>query len=234
MKQQWQRLAAKLDARNQRERALIFVMVLVIFGSLLNALWIDPLLARKKKATQEVAAQQEQLQGLRGQIQAISSGGLPDPDAPTRVRLAGLEQKLAQSQSALQAMQHSLVPPGRMARLLEDVLTQNRGLKLVSLRTLPVSGVLDAPENTPVQPGATGQAKKEAEPKLAGPAIYKHGVEIAVSGNYAELTQYLDTLENLPWRMFWGKAEMRVEDYPRVTLTITLYTLSMDKTWLSV
>lgn len=233
MKQQWQRLAAKLDARNQRERALIFVMVLVIFASLLNALWLDPLLARKKKATQEIAAQQEQLQVLHGQIQAITSGGLPDPDAPTRVRLAGLEQKLAQSQSALQEMQHSLVPPGRMARLLEDVLTQNRNLKLVSLRTLPVSGVLDMPASTPAQPAA-GQVKTEAEPKQLGPAIYKHGVEIAVSGNYAELTQYLDTLENLPWRMFWGKAEMRVEEYPRVTLTITLYTLSMDKTWLSV
>jgi MSHA biogenesis protein MshJ len=34
--------------------------------------------------------------------------------------------------------------------------------------------------------------------------------------------------------MFWGKAEMRIEAYPRITLTITLYTLSMDKTWLSV
>lgn len=233
MKQQWQRLAAKLDARNQRERALIFVMALIIFASLLNALWLDPLLARKKKATQEVAAQQEQLQGLRGQIQAIASGGLPDPDAPTRVRLAGLEQKLAQSQSALQEMQHSLVSPGRMARLLEDVLTQNRSLKLVSLKTLPVSGVLDTPASAPAQPAA-GQARTEAEPRQLGPAIYKHGVEIAVSGNYAELTQYLDTLENLPWRMFWGKAEMRVEEYPRVTLTITLYTLSMDKTWLSV
>lgn len=231
MKQQWQRLAAKLDARNQRERALIFVMVLVIFGSLLNALWIDPLLARKKKATQEAATQQEQLQGLRGQIQAIASGGLPDPDAPTRVRLAGLEQKLAQSQTALQEMQHSLVPPGRMARLLEDVLMQNRSLKLVSLRTLPASDVLEPPSKPP----QTGQAKAEAEqPRLAGPAIYKHGVEIAVSGSYAELTQYLDTLENLPWRMFWGKAEMRVEEYPRVTLMITLYTLSMDKTWLSI
>lgn len=230
MKQQWQRLAAKLDARNQRERALIFVMVLVIFGSLLNALWIDPLLARKKKATQDVAAQQEQLQGLRGQIQAIVSGGLPDPDAPTRVRLAALEQKLAQSRTALQEMQHSLVAPGRMARLLEDVLTQNRSLKLVSLKTLPASDVLEPP---PMPPQA-GTAKAEAEPRPAGPAIYKHGVEIAVSGNYAELTQYLDTLENLPWRMFWGKAEMRVEEYPRVTLTITLYTLSMDKTWLSI
>jgi MSHA biogenesis protein MshJ len=59
-------------------------------------------------------------------------------------------------------------------------------------------------------------------------------VEITVAGSYADLTLYLDALEKLSWQMYWGKAEMRVEEYPRVTLTITLYTLSMEKTWLSV
>jgi MSHA biogenesis protein MshJ len=231
MKKEWQRLAAKLDTRNQRERALIFFMVIVVVGSLVNALWIDPLLARKKKAMQEVMSQQEQMQALSSEIQVVMRGGKPDPDAPFRVQLAGLEQKLSQSRAALQEVQQNLVPPDKMARLLEDVLTQNRKLKLVSLKTLPVSDVLDMSGGVSNQPQA-GQSKDEL--KSAAPAIYKHGVEISVSGNYAELTYYLDTLEKLPWRMFWGKAEMHVEEYPRVTLTITLYTLSMDKTWLNV
>jgi MSHA biogenesis protein MshJ len=233
VKQQWQRLAAKLDTRNPRERALISVMVLVVVASLLNMLILDPMLAKKKKAMQEVATQQEQLQTLRSQIQVTMSGGKVDPDAPTRVLLAGLEQKLAQSHGALQGVQQSLVPPDKMGHLLEDVLTQNRGLKLVSLKTLPASNVLDVPASAPATTQAT-QGKAAEAPLASGPAIYKHGVEIAVSGSYAELTQYLDSLEKLPWRMIWGQAEMRVEAYPRITLTITLYTLSMDKTWLSV
>lgn len=233
MKQQWQRLAAKLDTRNPRERALIFVMALVVAASLLNTLMLDPVLAKKKKALQEVAAQQEQLQTLHNQIQVTMSGGKIDPDAPTRIQLAGLEQKLAQSHSALQSVQQSLVPPDKMAHLLGDVLTQNVGLKLVSLKTLPVGSVLDAPANVPVTKQAAQEKVAEA-PAVTGPAIYKHGVEITVSGSYAELTHYLDTLEKLPWQMYWGKAELRVEEHPRITLTITLYTLSMDKIWLSV
>lgn len=233
MKQQWQRLAAKLDARNQRERALIFVMVLIVVASLLNTLMLNPLLQKKKKALQEVATQQDQLKTLQSQIQTTMAGGKIDLDAPTRIQLAGLEQKLAQSRAALQSVQQSLVPPDKMGHLLEDVLTQNRGLKLISLKTLPVSNVLEVPESVPAATPAS-QTKTAEPPQPAGPAIYKHGVEIAVSGSYAELTQYLDALEKLPWRMIWGKAEMRVEDYPRITLTITLYTLSMDKTWLSV
>lgn len=233
MKKYWHTFAVKIDSRNQRERALIFVMALVVVAALLNAVLVDPLLANKKRLTQEVAQQQTQLQDVRGQIQAIITSGRSDPDAPARARLADLEQKRAQAATTLQGVQQSLVPADSMARLLEDVLAQNHNLKLIALKTLPTSGVLDAPESKPVagQPAAT---KPEELANPVGPSIYKHGVEITVAGSYADLTLYLDALEKLSWQMYWGKAEMRVEEYPRVTLTITLYTLSMEKTWLSV
>ena len=70
---------------------------------------------------------------------------------------------------------------------------------------------------------------------MAGsPLVYKHGVELVVKGSYADLTQYLMRLEGLPWQMFWGKAELKVEEYPKATLTLTLFTLSLDKTWLRI
>lgn len=227
MRQYWERYAAQLNARNARERALIFIMVLAVVWSLLSALLFDPLMTKKKRLTLDRSQQQTQLQQLQVQIETILHGGRVDPDAATRVRLAVLNQKLEQSRAALQSVQQNLVPPEKMARLLEDMLTQNRHLKLVSLKTLPVSGVLEAPSDA-------APASTEKKVPAAGPAIYKHGVEIAVSGSYAELTQYLDTMEKLPWQMIWGKAEMRVVEYPVVTLTITLYTLSMDKTWMAI
>lgn len=226
MKQYWEHYSALLDARNPRERALIFFMALAVVWSLFSVLLLDPLVVKKKRLNQDASQQQLQVQELRAQIETALSAGRVDPDAATRVRMAALNQKLEQSRAALQSVQQSLVPPDKMARLLEDVLTQNRHLKLASLKSLPVSGILDEDPD---------MAKPQAEEKKqVGPAIYKHGVEITVSGSYAELTQYLDTMEKLPWRMIWGKAEMRVEEYPLVTLTITLYTLSMDRTWMAI
>ncbi len=64
--------------------------------------------------------------------------------------------------------------------------------------------------------------------------MYKHGVQITVRGSYADLVQYLTALEKLPTRMFWGTAKMKVVQHPTVELTLTLYTLSLDKTWLQV
>ena len=53
-------------------------------------------------------------------------------------------------------------------------------------------------------------------------------------GGYADLTQYLQMLEKLPTQMFWGMADLNVVKYPQAELTLTLYTLSLDKTWLQV
>lgn len=230
MKQYWQRLAGKMDSRNQRERALIFIMTIVVFSVLGQTLFFDSLTAKMKRLTLEVKQQREQLTETSTKIQVAQSGGLVDPDAPTRARQADVEQKLAKAATELQSTQQSLVAPDKMARLLEDMLTQNRALTLVSLKTLPVSGLLEQPKAKP----APGQAAAAEPADQAGPAIYKHGVEITVAGSYAALTQYLESLEKLPWHMFWGKVEMRAAEYPRVTLTITVYTLSMDRTWLAI
>jgi MSHA biogenesis protein MshJ len=46
--------------------------------------------------------------------------------------------------------------------------------------------------------------------------------------------QYLTELEKMPTQMFWGEAGLSVEKYPNAVLTLTLYTLSLDKAWLTV
>lgn len=230
MKQYWQRLAGKMDRRNQRERALIFIMAIVVLLALINAVFFNPLQAKTKRLSQENGQQKSQLAEIASKIQVVERGGVSDPDAPTRARQAEVEQKLAKAATELQSTQQSLVAPDKMARLLEDMLTQNRALTLVSLKTLPVGGLLEQPNAKP----APGQAAPAEPAGQAGPAIYKHGVELTVAGSYASLTQYLESLEKLPWHMFWGKVEMQAVEYPRVTLTITVYTLSMDKTWLAI
>ena len=53
-------------------------------------------------------------------------------------------------------------------------------------------------------------------------------------GRYLDLLGYLGELEDLPAQMFWGGAKLNVVHYPEAELTLTLYTLSLDKTWLVV
>ncbi|HEX5364876.1 MAG TPA: agglutinin biogenesis protein, partial [Gallionella sp.] len=64
--------------------------------------------------------------------------------------------------------------------------------------------------------------------------IFRHAVQITVRGSYLELLNYLAALEKLPTQMLWGEVKFAVERHPDAVLTVTLSTLSMDKTWLSV
>jgi MSHA biogenesis protein MshJ len=121
-----------------------------------------------------------------------------------------------------------------MPTLLQDVLRQHHGLQLVELRTLPATSLVErtAKDDKPAKPGelpavdAGGQGGERN--------LYKHGFELTVRGSYPDFVQYLEQLERLPMRMYWGKVTMNADDYPKVTLTVTIYTLSLDKAWLAI
>lgn len=234
MKRYWQILSDKIGALSLRDRGLIFVMAAAVAGTLISTILLGPLFARQTLLLQEIKRKESQIAAIQAQMQSlvVSRGG--DPNAPLRARIAELQQKLAAMNATVEERQKSLVPPHEMAALLEDILGRNRKLQLVSLRTLPVVSLWEEREaKVRAEAGPERSAGRGAAPQKEG-WIYKHGVEITVQGGYLDLLQYLSSLESLPRQMFWSQASLKVGDHLAATLTLTLYTLSLDKTWLSV
>jgi MSHA biogenesis protein MshJ len=64
--------------------------------------------------------------------------------------------------------------------------------------------------------------------------IYRHGVEIGVRGEYADLLLYLKALEAMQGQLFWGDARLSVDIYPNSILTLSVYTLSLDPKWMKL
>lgn len=226
MKQHWIKLAGRLDAMNLRERTLIFLMAAAVLAALANSLLLDPLRQKESRLSQQLKQDQDSIAAIHIQVQNLAQGRGNDPAAVNRNRRKTLQQEIGQADEALKAMRKSLVQPERMTALLEDILQREGQLQLVSLKTLPVSNVLDGA-------AAKDKSGQEAKKEIAG-QVYKHGVELVVRGSYVDLQHYLARLEGLPWQMFWGQAELKAEEYPQSVLTLTLYTLSLDKTWLNI
>jgi MSHA biogenesis protein MshJ len=217
------KVVAKLDGMSLRERALIFFAAAFLVVSFIESAILDPLLAKQKNISAQVVQQQEKMKDVQAQIAALLQAKQADANSPQRERIRVLRQQIAEGDAYLKDRRDKLVPPEKMAQLLEQVLNRNDRLKLVELNTLPVSLLIEPSPDAPVVP-STGLEKQ----------IYKHGVKITVRGSYADLLQYLTALEKLPTQMFWGVAKMDVVQHPTVELTLTLYTLSLDKTWLQV
>ena len=243
MKQYWQKFAAKIDALTLRERVIIFAMLAIAVISLINNAVLDAQFAKQKQLSEQVKGQQLQTYQIQSDIRQAIQGKI-DPDAPNRARLTGLKRQSEQMQTALLEMQKGLVAPDKMAILLEDILKHNARLQLLSLKTLPVTGLHEkeqpegAQKQDNKQPGAMPAPAKPAASTLpaagAVATVYKHGVEIVVQGEYLDMLRYMADLEAMPWQLFWGKAKLAVEEYPKATLTLTLYTLSLDKKWLNL
>ncbi|MDD4911373.1 MAG: agglutinin biogenesis protein [Sideroxydans sp.] len=225
MKSKWATMVSKVDAMSIRERVLIFAALAFGLVSVINTFLLDPLLAEQRSMSSKMQQQQEKMKEIQAQLDGLLEAKRADEFAPQRQRILEIKDGLARGDVYLKETQDKLVSPDRMAHLLEQVLGKNIHLQLVGLETLPVSLLIEpAVTDDKVVEVVDGQDRQ----------IYKHGVRMTVRGSYVDILQYLNALEALPTQMFWGMATMKVVQYPNAELTLTLYTLSLDKTWLQV
>lgn len=225
MKATWQKYAAPFDAMSRRERALICAAVLGGIAFVGLNFFIEPALKRASLAERGIAEQRSLLSGTQAQIAAVQ-GQTQDPDRIARGELAELKRQLGEVKARFSALERELVPPQNVVALLDDLIGRQRGLRLLSLRTLPVTPLLETRQSAAVGADA---------PLAAGSdGLFKHGVEIRVEGSYQELSTYLAQLEKSPLKLLWSGVALSAENHPRLVLTLTVYTLSLDRTWLIV
>jgi len=226
MNETWQKAMTRFDALKPRERAMVFAAGAVVIGWLAFTMAIDNELTRYKRLSTELSRQQTTLAQLQNQTAELMRSAAQDPNVAGRARITELKAQLAQFDAELRGVQQGLVPPTRMTRVLEDVLTRNSRVHLVKLKTLPVTALVDREEKIePVRAAAQGGADR---------LVYKHGIELTLEGGYLDLLDYLTRLEKLQWQMFWARTRIDASQYPRVQMTVTLYTLSLDEAWLVV
>jgi len=216
-----QRYADRLDAMSLRERVLIFLAVAVVIVAIADSALFEPILLRQKMNSQRIQQQDDEVRTMRVQVQAYAQARTGDSASAKRQRLEKRKLELAALDRELAAGQSALVPPERMAKMLSEIVKRNPDIELVSLRTLAATGLTQS--LTAILGSAPG-----------GLAMYRHGIEIVVSGSYLKMLDYIGQLERLPAKIAWGNMELQAGAYPAVTLKITLYTFSPEKSWLLI
>jgi MSHA biogenesis protein MshJ len=208
----------RIDALSLRERSMIFFAICVIIVAfVLNGL-LDPSFARQKGYANALAQQQQEISALQLQYGALMQARAKDAKGLDRQDYAAAKQKLAELEKSLQERQQEMVRSDRMAALLTDLLKSNRNLEIQAMRSLAAS---------PVAGDAAGGTQ-------ASPAMYRHGVEMTIAGQYLDLLDYLAAIEKLPVKIFWGGMNIDAAHYPRNVLKLTVYTLSPEKAWLQI
>ncbi|MEO8065095.1 MAG: hypothetical protein ABI821_20375 [Pseudomonadota bacterium] len=199
----------RFEALSLRERAMVVLAVLALLIAGWDNLLMDPLRVRRGALEAELAS--------ASSIGINQNADVSDPRQLSIARAGELQTQLQNIDAQLAHSASGFVASGRMIEVLHDMLDHQGRLALVSIRNLPVTGLIaPADEKAPPQPP------------------YIHSVEIVVDGEYADILEYLAALEALPWRFRWTSLDLSTEGYPRNRVRIELSTLSLDSTWLGV
>ncbi len=221
MRKYWLKISGKIDSMTLRERCIVFVAAAGVIIFAVFYLFLNPTYAKQKATLATMSQNRDMLAGVEAEIAQTMLAHTVDPDAADRARLQQVKIEAQALSSALMAMQQGMVPPERMTGLLERILRAHRSLRVTSLRTLPE----DAPAAAVPKPGEAA-----APPQL----LHRHGVELILQGSYPDMVAYMAALEGMQGQIFWGSSAIKVDTHPNASLTLVVYTISLDKKWVKL
>ena len=221
-----------------RERVILIVAVAIFLGLGGNLLLLKPQQLQINALRSQEATHRSELAALQRtlvEVRREEEQGV-DPLSAERAQLAGMYREIRATEMFLVSEEDSNV--SQVGILIRSLIRANPDLKLVSLKTLPASVFYTPPAAPQPKQEAVTQVdklldtvkkKEEVKPPpvvLVNKALYKHGVEVTLKGNYPALLSYMREMQKFPKRIFWSQATLDAKKHQEATLKMVVYSLS--------
>ncbi|ACA88671.1 hypothetical protein [Shewanella woodyi] len=214
MKQKLEEVAARFDLLSQRERVMVASAALIVIG-LLCYMPLESLLLKQSKLTQQNKGISAENQVSMQQIALYNQRLAQDPNDEYSARFATLEQQSTELDKQLSFQMVDMVPADHMPALLSQLLEKVRGIKLQNFQSIAPTPLL-----------AVGEEKKMN--------LYSHGLRLTFQGDYFAVLKFVEAIEAMPNKLYWKRMEYQVDEYPMADVVLELYTLSINKDFISV
>jgi MSHA biogenesis protein MshJ len=203
MKAWWDKYSRRIDELSQRERVFLFASVLVMVLAIVDTLWLSPAQSAQKQLSLRFKAQSVEVNRLRTELQ--TSGQPASAGSTVRDELARTHEKLAAVEKDIAASAPAAKGGPDLEKVLLQFLRRQEGLTLVS----------------------TGTLKQDTKAAALLSGMSRQGMELRVSGSYAELERYVKTLETTLPALRWGP--MVLKTLERGTeLTLQVYVVGVQ------
>jgi len=222
-------LSKKIDKMSVRERALMLATSLAIVYFSWQSLVVDGITNLKQKLTSNASKMQQQISSLQGQISEVSNSLSLDPIVRLEEKIRKTKQENDELQKKLITMTEKLIPPREMTSLLRSIL-DNKELVVMHVENIAPIPVLAGNDKDKDEDEDKKKAAKDAALKFQ---VYKHGIEIVVTGTFFQIRDFLAEAEKLPWKVLWEELEFSVTKYPIATVRMVIRTLSVNASLLS-
>jgi MSHA biogenesis protein MshJ len=224
----WALQAARIDAISLRERILLFITVLASLGAVGNWGWLAPAQDAHVQLVRRLDRQTTELDKARADLAALSRPMATDETA--RGELADVQARLVKVRQALADLSPtSATPTTSLTELLVHLLRRQDGLTLLRTATMsapsvPVVSAANATAEAMLDKLLNKSSDKQPDksPDKPPDKLARQGVELTVTGSFAELTRYVQVLEHALPQVRWGTMWLR-SDKGAPELTLQLY-----------
>ena len=208
IKEQLQPWLERIDNLELRERILLLAAVVVVMFLLVDTLILQPTLKAQQVAKQQIVDAEVKLNRLRQGAQLLSYQSDSDLTLSRQQTRDELASKLAELDDRIISQLGALVEPAQAAQVLEQLLSSHPGLKLTTL-------------NATAEPLEDLEIEQQSE----APGLARYQLDMVVQGGYMDLLNYLQSLENMPWKFFWQQVDFQATEHPHAETRLQLYTL---------
>jgi MSHA biogenesis protein MshJ len=220
----WKKLAAWLDARQVRERAVLLAGVLGLLVYAWFTMFHEVMVLRQADLRTGIIVLEAQVLEQRNRQAEIEGTFTQDPNSFALTRQRELRAAMATADGRLNALYGELISPQQMSQVLTTILQRETSLKLVSLEN-QLSEALVTAELLASQIQNGG---------IADVQVFKHGLRMVFQGGFLETVGFLRSLEQLDSNFFWETLDFTVAAGPGGTVSLEIYTLSTQRGWIGV
>ena len=221
MKNKLQEVAEKINALSLRER----LMVIVTFAVLVIFLWWNffavQVLAKTKQLQQQNKSLQAEIQTLDLTSASIQKRLNDGVFRAKEQKLKLLRQKLEKVSQLLNEKTQALIDPDEMFELMQQLISAESKLKLISLSRKSVEPVFTLERQVGQEPGQE-------------PGIYQHVLQMTFEGKYQNILDYIQAMEGLEWKLIWDRITLESSEYPIINVNIEISTLSDNENWVGL
>jgi len=231
----------RFDRLSLRERLLLGLTAVVLLLFLWWMLVYESLVPKTRSLQQSNQRQASELQALVAARDGIRKRLDRGVHHEQQARVEQLRKQLQLLRQQLDEGTESLVAPQQMFELMRGMIDAAPRLKLLQLRRLAVEPLFRPEQGTetaePVQEpdGPANPAMDEDEETLQEqPALYRHVMQVRLQGRYADILDWLQQLEQLPWQLMWNRVELTAREYPVIEVELKLSTVSSSRAWVGL
>jgi MSHA biogenesis protein MshJ len=207
----------------------------LMLGSFLPIVLMDRLVLQhtmenRAKQVEKVYEIKKQILDLKSSEQQIIINHAFDRNKDIRKTIAELTGQIGKLDERLKDFTIKFIPPKAIPTSLKHVLELQEWLrfeKLTHLEPTPLFQTLQGEEK---------QGKPQKNPDLITEEgnVFIHTFILEFSGDYHSTLEYLQRLEELPWQFFWESVEIKMDRYPQANVTLTLQTLSLERSLMGI